>query len=170
MLAMFEFNAEPKPTPTAVFDDAAKAKTAGYLVDIEDLQERTGYKLVSDPQNSVSGQIQPTTPTVPVANKAVAVANPLQIAPVAPEALPPGEETQKAAPPENAKKTASPAKRTDPVEAALKALEAGATPEAALDAFDQAAKEALAPEAVAAQAEQIATELDAAAAAGKEGK
>ena len=38
------------------------------------------------------------------------------------------------------------------------------------DAFDRAAKEALAPEAVAAQAEQIATELDAAAAAGKEGK
>ena len=73
-------------------------------------------------------------------------------------------------PPANAKKTPVPAKRPDPVAEALKAIEDGATPEEALDAYDRASSAALAPEVVAAQAERIATELDAAAAAGKDGK
>jgi phage gp29-like protein len=170
MLAMFEFTAEPKPTPTAVFDDAAKAKTAGYLVAQDDLEKRTGYKLVPDPQNAVSTPFVPSVPPAPVANKADAVAKPLQIASDAPEAPAPGKETLERTPPANALKTAKDAKSADPVEAALKALESGATPEEALDAFDAAAKAALKPDTVAATAERIAAQLDAAAAAGKEGK
>lgn len=170
MLAMFEFNAEPKPTATAVFEDAGKAKLAGYLVAQDDLEERTGYRLVSDPQNAVSGQIQPPAPSAAVANKSGSVAKPLQIAPVAPEAVPAADMAGKRTPPESGPDKASTAMPPDPVEAALKALEGGATLEAALDAFDAAAKAALKPEAVAATAEQIAAEMDAAAAAGKEGK
>ncbi len=170
MLAMFEFNAEPKPTPTAVFEDAGKSKLAGYLVAQDDLEERTGYRLVPDPQNAVSGQNPPPVPPATVANKADPIANPLQTAPVRCKENKRSVDARQEPPPENAKKTASDAKRPDPVEAALKALEAGASPDEALDAFDLAAKAALAPDAVAAQAEQIAVELDAAAAAGKEGK
>lgn len=167
MLAKFELGTEKKPTSTDVFDDAAKAKQGGYLIAQADLEEKSGYKLVLDTQTA---PFSPTNPAVPVPNKRDPVANPLQIAPVAPDALPAGEETSKADPPENAKKTAFSAKRPDPVEAALKAIEAGATTDQAMAAYDEAAKEALSPEAVAAQAEKIATELDAAAAAGKEGR
>jgi len=255
MLAMFEFSTEPKPTATAVFEDAGKAKLAGYLVDQDDLEERTGYTLRPDasvlpavaaaqpsapvaaapetkpaeaaaeatnvaatamngaqvtalldiitkvslgeidrsvapavikaafpllaeaeiasmipPVKAEKPQASAEIPAAPVANKADGVAKALQNAPVASDALPPGEETQKQPPPENAKKTASTAKASDPVEAALKAIEGGATTEEALDAFDAAAKTALLPQMVAQQAERIAAEMDEAAAAGKDGK
>ncbi len=49
MLAMIEFNGEPKHAANAVFADAAVCKRAGYLVELEDLEERTGYRLVPDP-------------------------------------------------------------------------------------------------------------------------
>lgn len=170
MLAMFEFDPEPKPTATSVFEDAGKAKIAGYLVAQDDLEERTGYRLVSDPQNALSAPIPPATPGATVANKADPVANAPKAVAIR-EAVPPtGEGARKDTPPAEAKKTAIPAKRPDPVEEALKALEGGATPEEALDAYDRASSAALAPEVVAAQAERIATELDAAAAAGKDGK
>ena len=170
MLAMFEFNPEPKPSATAVFEDAGKAKAAGYLVAQADLEDRTGYSLVPDPQNAVSGQIPAPTAPVPVANKRDPFAKPLHFA--QDRCKDSGREniTPRETPPENTKKTAFPAKRPDPVEAALKAIEGGATPEAALDAYDAAAKGTLSPEAVSGQAERIAAELDASAAAGKEGK
>ena len=170
MLAMFEFDPEPKPTATSVFTDAGKARLAGYLVAQDDLEKRSGYKLVADPQNALSGLIQPASPDAHVTNKADPVARPLQIASVRCKEPAGVEVTPGQTPPENAKKTAIPSKRPDPVAEALKAIEDGATPEEALDAYDRAAKAALAPEVVAAQAERIATELDAAAAAGKDGK
>lgn len=122
------------------------------------------------PETAQKPALPPSSAADPAANKADGVAKPLQNAPVAPEAVPAADVAGKQTPPKKGQETANPAKRTDPVAEALKALEAGADTDAVLDAFDRAAKEALAPEAVAAQAEQIATELDAAAAAGKEGK
>lgn len=47
-LAYFAFDTEAVPSPGEVFDDATKAKNAGYLIDQADLEERTGYKLVKD--------------------------------------------------------------------------------------------------------------------------
>ena len=122
------------------------------------------------PENALKPALPPVSDADPTANKADPVAIRSNRVAIRGDAPPTGEGARKGTPPSDAKKTAIPAKRTDPVEAALQALEGGATPEAALDAFDRAAREALAPGAVAAQAEQIATELDAAAAAGKEGK
>lgn len=167
MLAKLEFSTDKKQTPKDVFADAASAKQGGYIIAQADLEEKSGYKLVLDVPNIPAW---PMNPAAPALNKLSTVAKPLQTARVAPDAQPAGEETPEATPPENAKKTPVPAKRPDPVEEALKALEGGATPDAALDAYDRAAKAALAPDAVAAQAERIATELDAAAAAGKAGE
>ncbi len=48
VLAQFEFDVDPKPTASEAFDDAAKARTAGYLIDREQLEEVTGYRLVLD--------------------------------------------------------------------------------------------------------------------------
>jgi len=45
VLARFEFATEERPTAAAVFDEAAKARAAGYTVDITELQEETGWKL-----------------------------------------------------------------------------------------------------------------------------
>lgn len=44
-LAYFAFATEAVPSPGEVFDDAGKARTAGYLVDKAQLEEMTGYKL-----------------------------------------------------------------------------------------------------------------------------
>ena len=44
-LAYFAFDTEPVPSPGEVFEDAAKARSAGYIVDQAVLEERTGYKL-----------------------------------------------------------------------------------------------------------------------------
>lgn len=51
-LAYFDF-ADRKPTASQVFEDAGKAKTAGYIVSLADLEERTGYSLERD--TSASG-------------------------------------------------------------------------------------------------------------------
>lgn len=166
MLAKFELGTEKKPTSKEVFADAASAKQGGYLIEQADLEEKSGYKLVLDVQNSaISAPISPA----PALNKRDAVAKALQIAPVASDASGTGEGARKQPPPKKGPVEASAAKRPDPVEAALKAIEDGATPDEALDAYDRAAKEALAPEAVAERAEPVAEKLDAAAQAGKEG-
>ena len=44
-LAYFAFATEAVPSPGEVFEDAGKARTAGYLVDRAQLEEMTGYKL-----------------------------------------------------------------------------------------------------------------------------
>ena len=54
-LAYFAFATEAVPSPGEVFDDAGKARTAGYLVDKAQLEEMTGYKLIE--------QTAPTDPT-----------------------------------------------------------------------------------------------------------
>lgn len=45
VLARFEFSTEERPTAAAVFDEAGKARTAGFTVDIAELQEETGWTL-----------------------------------------------------------------------------------------------------------------------------
>ena len=44
-LAYFAFATEAVPSPGEVFDDATKARNAGYIVDKAQLEEMTGYKL-----------------------------------------------------------------------------------------------------------------------------
>ena len=51
-LVYFNFDTEATPSPGEVFEDAAKARSAGYLIDQAELEEKTGYKLVRE----VSGQ------------------------------------------------------------------------------------------------------------------
>jgi len=55
-LAYFAFDTEAVPSPGEVFDDAAKAKASGYLIDKADLEERTGYRLVKD-ESTVSAPV-----------------------------------------------------------------------------------------------------------------
>lgn len=59
-LAYFDF-ADRKPTASQVFEDAGKAKTAGYTVTQSDLEERTGYSLERDTMSAL--------PASPVMNK-----------------------------------------------------------------------------------------------------
>jgi hypothetical protein len=44
-LARFEFATEERPTAAAVFEEAAKARSAGYTVDMAELSEETGWTL-----------------------------------------------------------------------------------------------------------------------------
>jgi hypothetical protein len=69
-LAYFDF-ADRKPTASQVFEDAGKAKIAGYTVAQSDLEERTGYTLERDP--AATGGIPPVlNKTEPILNKAEA--------------------------------------------------------------------------------------------------
>ena len=81
-LAYFDFEKESSPTAGDVFDDAGKAKTAGYLVDKAQLEEKSGYKLVLDPASAHQTTWQSPNPaTTPVQNKETPekpVAKPLQ--------------------------------------------------------------------------------------------
>lgn len=45
VLARFEFATEERPTAAAVFEEAAKARLAGYTVSLEELSEETGWTL-----------------------------------------------------------------------------------------------------------------------------
>lgn len=166
-LAFFEFDPEATPTAGEVFADAGKAKAAGYLIDQADLEERTGYKLVPDPQNN---PVPPPFNPYGVANKAPTTPDHLAkrrtslaklTTPPTPHNDPPKVKT-----PQKAVSVPPVPSRPDPVAAALDALEGGATPDEAMDAYDAAAKAALAPDVIAARAEFVAVELDAAAAEG----
>ena len=55
VLAMFQFDADPSPTATQVFEDAAAAKQGGYLIEQKELEEASGYTLVLDTSNSAPG-------------------------------------------------------------------------------------------------------------------
>lgn len=93
MLAMFEFDVEPSPTAAQVFDDAAKARSGGYLIDRGELEDASGYKLVPDHagQAPAGGPWPvPPAPPAPALNKDAPddpetpsriVATPLQNAP-----------------------------------------------------------------------------------------
>ena len=54
----FGFDLTKKPTPKEIFDTAAAAKNAGYIVDQQQLEEETGYKLEKDtaPEGGFGGQ------------------------------------------------------------------------------------------------------------------
>lgn len=54
----FDFDLTKKPTPKEIFETAAAAKIAGYLVDQATLEQETGYKLEKDtaPEGSFGGQ------------------------------------------------------------------------------------------------------------------
>jgi hypothetical protein len=54
-LVYFDFDTEATPSPGEVFEDAAKARSAGYLIDQAELEEKTGYKLVRETQSGGVG-------------------------------------------------------------------------------------------------------------------
>ena len=45
-LAYFDFDTDPTPSASQVFDDGTKARSAGYTIVQAQLEEKTGYKLV----------------------------------------------------------------------------------------------------------------------------
>jgi phage gp29-like protein len=79
-LALFEFDPDASPSASDVLDHAAKAKTAGYLIDREDLENRTGYRLVPDPAAVAAPQ------PGGIANKVEPAAVPVVAPPAAPDA------------------------------------------------------------------------------------
>lgn len=54
-LVYFDFDTEATPSPGEVFEDAAKARSAGYLIDQAELEEKTGYKLVRETSHPMPG-------------------------------------------------------------------------------------------------------------------
>jgi phage gp29-like protein len=75
-LAYFDF-ADRKPTASQVFEDAGKAKSAGYTVAQSDLEERTGYTLERDAggtpiQSELLSTIEPAPNAAPVEASSVA--------------------------------------------------------------------------------------------------
>ena len=74
-LAYFDF-ADRKPTASQVFEDAGKAKVAGYTVAQSDLEERTGYSLERDIETAVL-----STDTISKESELPAVATPEVAAP-----------------------------------------------------------------------------------------
>lgn len=147
-LAGIEFSTTRKPSSGEVLEDATKAKTAGYLIDQADLEEKTGYKLKIDTSTSAPTGFNFANKqnlTRPVANKDTDIS------------------------PERLERIVAPIAElaADPTQAALKVFESGGTEAEAMAAFDAAAKAALTAEAIAASAEAINQELEAAV---KEGK
>ena len=69
-LAYFAFATEAVPSPGEVFDDATKARNAGYLVDKAQLEEKTGYKLIKE--ETPAPQPSPSNPGSPFFNKSPA--------------------------------------------------------------------------------------------------
>lgn len=187
-LAYFDF-ADPQPTADEVFGTAGKAVAAGYRVRQADLEEKSGYTLEAvvrtgntvfdapgpgdgkpetgaggraterpapEAQNSTldtkPGDDPAANKADPLANERKPLAKPLQDLP--PVSVAPGGERAMEGILE-----ALAADLEKPVAAALEAIEAGATPEEALDAYDAAAAAALDAEAVAARAEPLAAAM-----------
>lgn len=156
-LAYFDF-ADPQPTADEVFGTAGKAVAAGYRVRQADLEEKSGYTLeaVVRTGNTVfdaeTGDDPAANKADPLANERQPLAKPLQDLP--PVSVAPGGERAMEGILE-----ALAADLEKPVAAALEAIEAGATPEEALDAYDAAAAAALDAEAVAARAEPLAAAM-----------
>lgn len=78
-LAAFDFETDPSPTPAEIFDLAAKAVAAGYQVTQEELEERTGYRLIAAQETAHGTEANaawpfalnkaPTAPTAPLSAK-----------------------------------------------------------------------------------------------------
>lgn len=76
----FGFDFTKPPTPKEVFDTAAAARTAGWIIDREELEEQTGYTLTPAPeaaQNTPQDPLfNPETPRLPLRNAATAFKTP----------------------------------------------------------------------------------------------
>ena len=187
-LAYFDF-AEPKPKAKDVFECATFAKTAGYLVRKEDLEEKTGYVLELDTSTSSmlmpyqhQGSGLPATPAPQpaveeataesvmeqIANKALRTAVNLVASRCKTRADAVANKDTDISP-ERLERILTPIMgiAVDPTQAALKVLESDGTEAEAMAAYDAAAKAALTAEAIAASAEAINQELEVAV---KEGK
>lgn len=155
-LAQIEMDANPAPTAKAIFEDAAAARAGGYLIDKGELENRTGYTLVEDKGGdfgSFGGAVFNKATATPLQNAAFPLQN-RDTAKVGSTGDPTGQ----------ARTEPHSGLKSDPLAAALAVLEAGGEPEAALDAYDAAAREFLQPEQIALTAEQVAAEMEAAAA------
>lgn len=77
----FGFDFTKPPTPKEVFDTAAAARTAGWIIDREELEEQTGYTLTPAPeaaQNTPQDPLfNPETPRLPLRNAATAFKTPI---------------------------------------------------------------------------------------------
>ena len=172
-LAYFDFS-EPKPKPSEVFENAAKAKTAGYLVKKENLEELTGYELELDtsaqnqPYFSSTAALAPGIPQPPALNKRQASESV-----IASHCNSHGAKISNVGEAENAEpadtlKTAFLSVSQTAVKAATEIIEAGGSIDAAMAAYDKAAADILTPAKIAEGAEEISKVLEAAAADGKE--
>ena len=155
ILAHFEFDAEETPSAKQVFEEAGLAKAAGYLIDKAQLEKATGYTLAPAPTEP------PTSyPWTSASNKATPP--PLQSVAKAPANVAKNLDGSADNSGADAPDTPLRASNADPVNAALKVIEAGGTPEAALAAYDAAAAALLTPGHIATRAEHIAAEMEAA--------
>lgn len=76
MRVRFELGLEKRSTPDEVFDMAAKAKAAGYVVAKEYLETETGVSLEKDPQSAPQdGMFGPQNAPLPLRNAATAFKN-----------------------------------------------------------------------------------------------
>jgi hypothetical protein len=98
VLARFEFDPDPAPSAAEVFETAAKAKAAGYLVDRADLEERTGYSLVKDESSPLQGFQPPLLANKEGEAPATPLQTPLQAIAKREEAPAPHTDTPDAAP------------------------------------------------------------------------
>lgn len=146
-LVSFEFDIDPAPTAAQAFDDAAKARSAGYRVDQAQLEEATGYKLVLDEgagaQMGTFAGFGAANAVSADARTSQSVAKPLQNAVARCKDADPAVDTPTAANAADGLKTAKSAPVENPVAAALAVLDAGGSVEAALEAYDEAADAAL---------------------------
>ncbi|MFA7175387.1 MAG: hypothetical protein WC340_18580, partial [Kiritimatiellia bacterium] len=175
-LAGIEFATKHKPGPTEVLEDAAKAKTAGYLIKQDDLEEKSGYKLVVDPNPAGAANMGGFTPqsgfdgeqSNSVTNKALDIAGSI----IASHCISHGGKITNKGEPKKADGLESVSDAflsvsQNPVNEALKVIENGGTEAEAMAAYDKAAAAVLTPEKIAEGAEEISRVLEDAAKAGK---
>lgn len=166
-LAYFDF-ADPSPSASQVFDNAVKAKGAGYRVKQNDLEEKTGYTLEPDPhaaapgmagfgQNQQFGGYNANA----IANKLPKVAGSV----IASHCNSHGDKISNkgdAQNPEASERLSEPilSISQNPINEALRVIAAGGTQAEAMAAYDAAAAAVLTPEKIAEGADEIATILE----------
>ena len=172
-LAYLEFDADPAPSADQIFETAAKARAAGYLVERSELSDRTGYKLDLD-DTGIDPFAGPTT-------WRTSLPKPEEIAAIGDQVNNKQGETLKNIIASHCKthgskitnkdsaETATALERilapisgisADPIKAALDVIENGGSEDEALAAYDQVAAAVLTPEKIAAAAEEIARIID----------
>lgn len=173
-LAGIEYQAYKKLTPAEILEDAAKAKTAGYLIQRDDLEEKSGYKLELDtsaqnqPYFSSTAALAPGIPQPPALNKRQASGSVIASHCNSHRAKISNVGEAENAEPADTLKTAFLSVSQTAVKAATDIIEAGGSIDAAMAAYDKAAADILTPAKIAEGAEEISKVLEAAAADGKE--